>query len=147
MTKRKRSKSAGTGKQEQTSAKGRKKPLKSSKALELRWISSGDLRLIPDSVLQKTSNRELDNDMFRAVSAAQLNDPLSGAIYGLDENGTIQSALLIHYDPRDRCLYANNMFNADLKNQGLLTALSQQQSAIKATKIKLIHCKPLNIGG
>lgn len=113
----------------------------------MRWISSGDLRLIPDEIFKRCVNKELNIEAFRTAAVLLLENPFVGAIYGLDDTGVIRQAVCTNIDARDFCLYVDNLFGADLKDPGLLEALRIEQEKVQAQAVKLHRADIMNVGG
>jgi hypothetical protein len=88
----------------------------------------------------------MDLQAFRYAAAAQTDNNLYGAIYGLDDVGQIQAAVLVRADVVDNCLYVDNLFNVSLKDQGLLERLREEKERLKAKKVKIIKIESLGVG-
>jgi hypothetical protein len=84
----------------------------------LRWINSFDLRLISDELL-KTSIAELT-----------IADPTLFCIYGLEENGAIQRAVVAHYCPMDHHIHIDFFFGGKGVEDGLMDAFKSLKQQI-----------------
>lgn len=108
-----------------------------------KWIASSDLRLIPDSVLAKTTNQEFNPEAFRVIAAKLSETPSCAAIYGLNEFGAIQEAVILTFSFIDNCIYVDNSFGANLTNEGLREVLKKEAERSKASGAKLIYTAKL----
>lgn len=103
--------------------------------------------MVPLEMLQSSTNKELDPDAYYALAEALVANPLVFACYGTDNAGVIKSVVLAHVDPRDLCLYVENLFNADLGAEELLVFLETTRAQLQAKAVKLARYELLDLGG
>lgn len=109
----------------------------------LKWISSGDLRLVPLELFE--ANKEINPEVFFQMAHIALEMPqkLIIAVYGLDkQTRKIKAMILCHYDILDQNIYIRDFFGY-LKNniniiEDLIRELNEIKKSYQAKTIKLI---------
>lgn len=109
----------------------------------LKWISSGDLRLVPLELFE--TNKEINPEIFFQMAHIALETPqkLIIAVYGLDkQTRKIKTVILCHYDVLDQNIYIRDIFDylKDIKHfdVDLTKELKEIQKSYQAKAIKLI---------
>ncbi len=109
----------------------------------LKWISSGDLRLVPLELFE--TNKEINPEIFFQMAHIVLEMPqkLIVAVYGLDkQTRKIEAMILCHYDVLDQNIYIRDLFgylrDSINWNDDLIRELKEIQKLYRAKNIKLI---------
>lgn len=109
----------------------------------LKWISSGDLRLVPLELFE--TNKEINSEIFFQMANITLEMPqkLVIAVYGLDkQTRKIKAVILCQYDVLDQNIYIRDLFRylRDFNNwnDDLIRELKEIQKSYRARNIKLI---------
>jgi hypothetical protein len=109
----------------------------------LKWISSGDLRLVPLELFER--NKEIRPEIFFEIAkiAMELPRKLNCAIYGLDrQTRKIKAVLLCSFDILNNNLYIRDLFgylrDADNFDDDLIRELAEIKKSYQAKKVKLL---------